>query len=117
MRNWFAVVGLTLAVAGCSGISTNSDWDETFDFSGLSTYAWMDQGVEGGVSEIMLRRMYVAVDDDLASKGFIFEACGGALGSFGETWTSFGILWGAFGGPLGSLWGFQGCLMGAYGGP
>jgi hypothetical protein len=70
MKNWLAVVGLTLAAAGCSGISTTSDWDESYDFSALSTYAWTDQGVEGGVSEIMLRRMYVAVDDDLATKGF-----------------------------------------------
>lgn len=70
MRKWLAVVGLTVATMGCSGISTTSDWDETFDFSGLSTYAWMDQGVEGGVSEIMLRRMYMAVDENLAAKGF-----------------------------------------------
>lgn len=70
MKNWLAVVGLTLVAAGCSGISTTSDWDETYDFSDLSTYAWMDQADEGGVSEIMLRRMYAAVDEDLAGKGF-----------------------------------------------
>ena len=71
MRNWFAVAGLALAAAGCSGISTTSDWDQSYDFSALSTYAWADQGLEGGVSEIMLRRMYLAVDDDLAAKGFL----------------------------------------------
>ena len=46
MGKWFTVVGLALAAAGCSGISTTSDWDETYDFSSLSTYAWMDQGLE-----------------------------------------------------------------------
>jgi len=70
MRIWLAGLSLTLAAAGCSGVSTTSDWDETFDFSSLSTYAWMEQATEGGVSEIMLRRMYAAVDDDLAAKGF-----------------------------------------------
>ena len=50
MGEWFTVVGLALAAAGCSGISTTSDWDETYDFSSLATYAWMDQGLEGGVS-------------------------------------------------------------------
>jgi hypothetical protein len=70
MGKWFTVVGLTLAAAGCSSISTTSDWDESYDFSALSTYAWTEQALEGGVSEIMVRRMYAAVDDDLAAKGF-----------------------------------------------
>ena len=70
MGKWFTVVGLALVAAGCSGISTTSDWDETYDFSALSTYAWTDQGLEGGVSEIMLRRMKAAVEGDLATKGF-----------------------------------------------
>jgi hypothetical protein len=70
MRKLFAGAGAALAVAACSGISTTSDWDESYDFRSLSTYAWMEQGLEAGVSEIMLRRMYVAVDDELAAKGF-----------------------------------------------
>ena len=69
MRNGLAVAGLALAAVGCSGISTTSDYDQSYDFSALATYAWMEQGLEGGVSEIMLRRMYAAVDDDLAAKG------------------------------------------------
>lgn len=70
MKTWIAAASLALATAGCSGISTTSDWDESYDFSALSTYAWTEQGAEGGVSEIMLRRMYAAVDDDLSAKGF-----------------------------------------------
>ena len=69
MRKWFAVVGLVLVGAGCSGISATSDWDETYDFSTLATYAWTEQGLEGGVSEIMLRRMHLAVDEELSAKG------------------------------------------------
>jgi len=69
MRIWLAAWGLALATAACSGISTTSDWDQSYDFSAVSTYAWKDQGLEGGVSEIMLRRMYAAVDDDLMAKG------------------------------------------------
>ncbi len=70
MRKLFAAGGAALALAACSGISTTSDWDQSYDFSSLSTYAWMEQGLEAGVSEILLRRMYAAVDDDLATKGF-----------------------------------------------
>jgi len=73
MRIWLAAPGLALAVTACSGISTTSDWDQSYDFSAVSTYAWEDQGLEGGVSEIMLRRMYAAVDDDLATKGLTKE--------------------------------------------
>jgi hypothetical protein len=38
----------------------------------------MDQAPEGGVSEIMLRRMYVAVDGELAAKGFTRTDADGA---------------------------------------
>lgn len=68
MRNWFAGAAVVVTAA-CSGISTSTDWDETYDFSELSTYAWMEQELEGGVSEIMVRRIYAAVDDELTSKG------------------------------------------------
>lgn len=70
MRSTLIVAAAAAALAACSGISTSTDWDASYDFSALSTYAWMDQGLEGGVSEIMLRRMVVAVDDHLAASGF-----------------------------------------------
>lgn len=70
MMKRLAIPLLALAVTACSGISTTSDWDQSYDFSSISTYAWTDQGLEGGVSEIMLRRMYASVDEDLAAKGF-----------------------------------------------
>lgn len=69
MGKRFAAAGLALAAMGCSGISTSTDYDQSYDFSGVTTYAWMDQGLEGGVSEIMLRRLRAAVDDDLSAKG------------------------------------------------
>lgn len=65
-----AAAAAAITIAGCSGIATSTDWDASYDFSSLSTYAWMDQQLEGGVSEIMLRRMYAAVDEHLADKGF-----------------------------------------------
>lgn len=69
MGKRFAVASLALAAMGCSGISTSTDYDQSYDFSGVTTYAWMEQGLEGGVSEIMLRRLRAAVDDDLSAKG------------------------------------------------
>lgn len=69
MRIWLATPALALAFGACSGISTTSDWDPSYDFSAVSTYAWKPQAVEAGMSEIILRRMYVAVDDDLSAKG------------------------------------------------
>lgn len=70
MRNATLSLAIVLALAACSGISTSADWDQTYDFGRLSSYAWVEQDLEGGVSEIMLRRMYLAVDDELAAKGF-----------------------------------------------
>ena len=70
MRYPLLAAAAALGLTACSGISTNTDWDDSFDFGTLSTYAWMDQGLEGGVSEIMLRRLNMAVDDHLAASGF-----------------------------------------------
>ena len=70
MRTPLAVAAVVLASAGCSGISTTTDWDQSYDFGSLTTFAWMDQGGEGGVSEIMLRRLRIAVDEHLTSGGF-----------------------------------------------
>jgi hypothetical protein len=78
MKTVFASLASVIILSACSGISTSVDWDESFDFGSLSSYAWMDQAPEGGVSEIMLRRMYVAVDGELAAKGFTRTDADGA---------------------------------------
>lgn len=70
MNGRFAGLAVAVVAAACSGISTSADWDQAYDFSSLSSYAWLEQPLEPGVSEIMLRRMYVAVDEALSARGF-----------------------------------------------
>lgn len=69
MRIAVAALFIAIGSAACSGISTSSDWDHTFDFGRLSSYAWSEQEPEGGVSEIMVRRMRLAVGEQLSAKG------------------------------------------------
>jgi hypothetical protein len=65
------VAGLAaLTLAGCSGISTSSDWDTSYDFSGRNTYAWMQQDAEPGMDNVNERRMYAMADEVLAASGF-----------------------------------------------
>jgi len=71
MRSLIAALVIAPGLAACSGISTSSDWDGSYDFGRLASYAWSEQGLEGGVSEIMLRRMRLAVGEQLAAKGFV----------------------------------------------
>jgi hypothetical protein len=50
-----SVVGLA---AACSGISANSDYDQTYDFSTLHNYAWAEiAGDTLQVDQITLRRI------------------------------------------------------------
>ena len=37
-----AGLGLALLSVGCNGISTSTDYDPNFDFSGLNSFYWMD---------------------------------------------------------------------------
>jgi hypothetical protein len=61
--------------AGCSGISFNSDFDPSADFSAYKTYAWMEvadpsRSQNRGVSELVEKRIAAAVDENLVAKGY-----------------------------------------------
>jgi hypothetical protein len=61
-------VGAALLVGACSGISTTTDYDPAVDFSGFSTYDWVDS--ESGVDNITSSRIRQSVDGAMAAKGF-----------------------------------------------
>ena len=61
--------GVAFLVAGCGGgISTNTDYDPSADFSGYSTYTWIDS--EGAVDDITSSRIRQSVDAAMAARGF-----------------------------------------------
>jgi len=69
------LLSLGFGLAGCSGVSYNSDYDPTIDFSGFQTYVWatppQDAGPNPrGVDQISERRIASAVDAQLAEKGY-----------------------------------------------
>ena len=70
MRIALATLVSAFGLAACAGISTSSDWDPAYDFAHVSSYAWSEQGLEGEVSEIVLRRIRLAVDEELSARGF-----------------------------------------------
>lgn len=57
-----------LLVAACSGISTTTDFDPAVDFSGFSTYDWIDS--EGQVDNITSSRIRTSVDAAMVERGF-----------------------------------------------
>ena len=67
----FAAVALV--VAGCSSVSTDTDWDRTYDFSGTRTYNWIQQTQESmgeSISDLEARRIVGSVDQAIAARGF-----------------------------------------------
>ena len=59
-----------LGLVGCSGVTTNYDYDRQYDFSGKSTYAWFQQDEEStGVNDMVQRRVHDVVDQSLAGRG------------------------------------------------
>ena len=61
-------IGAALLVGACSGISTTTDYDPAVDFTGFSTYDWVDS--ESGVDNITSSRIRQSVDGAMAAKGF-----------------------------------------------
>ena len=62
-------MGAALLVGACSGISTTTDYDPQVDFSGFSTYDWVDSE-QSGVDNITSSRIRQSVDGAMAAKGF-----------------------------------------------
>lgn len=64
----FMAVGLTTA---CSSISTNNDYDQSYDFSKLHNYAWAEiAGQKQQADPLAIQRVTTATDQALAGKGF-----------------------------------------------
>ena len=67
------VVAAVLVLAGCSSVSTNTDWDRAYDFTGPRTYNWIHQTQESmgeGINDLDVRRLHGTVDQVLAARGF-----------------------------------------------
>jgi hypothetical protein len=62
-------------LAACSSIATNVDYDESVDFSGLQSYAWIEppNDSENG-SPLVYRRVVNTVNAALKSRGFAVNA-------------------------------------------
>lgn len=64
----FTVIGTTLLVGACSGISTSTDYDPSVDFTKFATYTWLD--TEGdNIDAITDSRIRNSVNAALAAKG------------------------------------------------
>jgi len=64
----FMGIGAALLVGACSGISTTTDYDPQVDFTGFSTYDWVDS--QGDVDNITSSRIRQSVDAAMVAKGF-----------------------------------------------
>ena len=71
------VVVLSLMVlGGCSGITVSSDYNESTDFSGIKSWAWMLNSPEGNfdlgvVNPLVRGRIQDAIAAELAAKGYM----------------------------------------------
>lgn len=70
------IVFLT-ALAGCSTMEVNTDYDPQADFSNLKTFAWIDEPQKPtgdpriDDNPFLESRVHAAVDRELAAKGFV----------------------------------------------
>jgi hypothetical protein len=68
-RVFLAVVG-TVLVAGCSGVSVNTDYDREADFAGYETFAWVPGNAEAARNPLLLKRVQKMAEGILSEKGY-----------------------------------------------
>ena len=70
-----------LLLQACSGIKISQDYDQSYDFAVLKTFAWKpNENNEYGVADndLLDRRIRAAIVDNLSAKGFAFLESGSA---------------------------------------
>ena len=60
----------TLLLAACSSVATNYDYDTSYDFSKLKSYAWARAVGQPEASPLVLERIHAAVDKELGARGY-----------------------------------------------
>ena len=72
MKSFYTLVIFSLGflLSGCSMTTVNYDYDTAFDFSNLTDYGWLDIPDDFPASEITVRRIKNAVNQQMAAKGF-----------------------------------------------
>ena len=70
---------IVLAIAACSSVRVQSDFDDRASFQTLRTYGWVESGAHGGVdpavsSPLVHRRIRNAIDSQLIARGYRFQA-------------------------------------------
>ncbi|HEX5135622.1 MAG TPA: DUF4136 domain-containing protein [Planctomycetota bacterium] len=57
-------------LAACSSVSTNYDYDMSYDFSKLRTYRWADIPSKADADPLVVQRVGSAVEAELKAKGY-----------------------------------------------
>lgn len=67
-----AVIAAALAwlAVGCAGVSTEINWDESYGFSALGTYAWIEHAPPPGIDPETIAEIVTTADTVLQRKGY-----------------------------------------------
>jgi hypothetical protein len=64
------VIIAVLFFAGCSTISVNQDYDQTYDFSKLKSFGFIPITEEAGIDQLNATRLGDAIKANLTAKGY-----------------------------------------------
>ncbi len=66
-----SLVLAALTLSACGGMTVNTDWDDSVDFSAYKTFAWMSPpSGETQVSQLVMNRIRDAVIAEMKAKGY-----------------------------------------------
>lgn len=76
MKNCVLVVLLVFLGGACSTLTVNTDFNPAYDFTGLKTYAWVENGKVPSAdtrlnNDLIIDRVRSSVETNLARRGFV----------------------------------------------
>ncbi|MFZ5876588.1 MAG: DUF4136 domain-containing protein [Nitrospirota bacterium] len=66
--------GVLLVLAGCAGLSVDTDYDPAVDFTTLKTYDWAPTQADASIDELVEKRVRNAVNTQLQAKGYVLSS-------------------------------------------
>jgi len=74
LKNTFLILPMLIVLIGCASLKVSHDYDPGVDFTALKTFDWIPISEQMGASELTVKKIMGAVNNQLQAKGLTMDA-------------------------------------------